>query len=220
MSTNVTKQIIPSEEKIASLCKILQRKFIKEEVHKKYAPVKQMLTLIGTGAFFAMAIMAPNTARLGKSFLQNNEEYDWKKYNPFYLRRAMKRLHKEKLVEINEENGQQVVKLTHRGKRKILKYSLDELEIKTPKSWDGKWRIVIYDVKAKKHNLRTSFRETLKKLGFIQLQESVFIIPYPCDEEIAFLREYYGVGNEVIYIIAHKLENETIYRDYFGLNRK
>lgn len=219
MSTKIPNQLIlPSEEKIASLCKILQQKFTKEEIHKKYAPIKQVLTLIGTGAFFAMAMIAPNTTRLGKAFLQSNEDYDWKKYNPFYLRRAIKRLQKEKLVEITEENEQQVVKLTQRGKRRILKYSLDELEIKIPKSWDGKWRIVIYDVKTNKHNLRSSFRETLKRIGFIQLQESVFIIPYPCDEEIAFLREYYGVGDEVIYIIAHKLENETIYRDYFGLN--
>lgn len=219
MSTKIQKRIIlPSEEKIAFLCKILRQKFTKEEVHKKYAPVRQILTLIGTGAFLTMAIIAPNTTRLGKAFLQNNEDYDWKKYNPFYVRRAVKRLQKEKLVEITEENGQQVIKLTQKGKRRILKYSLDEVEIKIPKSWDGKWRIVIYDVKTKKHNLRTSFRETLKKLGFLQLQESVFLIPYPCDEEIAFLREYYDVGNEVIYIIAQKLENEAIYRDYFGLN--
>ncbi len=219
MSTNIPSQPpLPSEEKIVSLCKILQQKFKKEEIHKKYAPVKQILTLLGTGAFFAMALIAPNTTLLGKAFLQSNEGYDWKKYNPFYIRRSIKRLQKEKLVEITEENGQKVIKLTQRGKRRILKYSLEELEIKTPKSWDGKWRIVIYDVTAAKHDLRTSFRETLQKLGFLQLQESVFLIPYPCDEEIAFLREYYGVGNEVIYIIAYKLENETIYRDYFGLN--
>lgn len=208
---------LPDEEKIATLCKILQRKLTKEETRRKYAPAKHILTLLGAGAFLTMAMIAPNTIRLGKTFLQNDDWKNWKKYNPFYLRRAIKRLQKEKLVEISEESDQQVIKLTQNGKRKIIKYSLAELEIATPKSWDGKWRIVIYDVTSAKHDLRTSFRETLKSLGFLQLQESVFLIPYPCDKEITFLREYYGVGNEVIYIIAHKLENEDIYRDYFGL---
>ena len=124
---------------------------------------------------------------------------------------------KQKLVKIQEHDGDQVVTLTKNGKRRVLKYSLGDLTIDKQKNWDGKWRLVLYDVSNNRRVLRDLFREMLKSLGFYQLQESVWIYPYPCENQISFLREYYGVGNEVIYVVAKKLEDDTPYRTYFGV---
>jgi hypothetical protein len=211
---------LPSNEKISAIAEILHKKFAKEERERKYASVKQVLALLGMGAFLTMAMIAPGIAYLGKEFLKEKkrkEKNKWKKYNLFYLRRTIRRLRRQKLVEVVEENGQQIVRLTKNGKRKILKYSLENLEIPKPKSWDGRWRLVIWDVPMGKNYFRKVFREALHSLGFLQLQESVFLYPYPCEDQITFLREYYGVGNEVIYIIAQKIEDDSPYRVYFGL---
>lgn len=211
---------LPSNEKISAIAEILHKKFTKEEKERKYASVKQVLTLLAMGAFLTMVMIAPGIAYLGKEFLKEKnrkEENKWKKYNLFYLRRTIKRLRGQKLVEVVEENGQQIVRLTKNGKRKILKYSLENLDVPKPKSWDGRWRLVIWDVPMGKNYFRKVFREALHSLGFLQLQESVFLYPYPCEDQITFLREYYGVGNEVIYIIAQKIEDESPYRMYFGL---
>ncbi|MEX2090705.1 MAG: CRISPR-associated endonuclease Cas2 [Candidatus Paceibacterota bacterium] len=51
--------------------------------------------------------------------------------------------------------------------------------------WDGKWRIVIFDIPEELHKKRNYLRSKLKNLGFHMLQKSVFIIPYPCEEELA-----------------------------------
>ena len=37
----------------------------------------------------------------------------------------------------------------------------------------------------------------LKDLGFIQFQKSVWIYPYPCEEEILFVADFYGVRKHV-----------------------
>lgn len=77
--------------------------------------------------------------------------------------------------------------------------------------------MVIYDVDSRKKYLRDVFRSTLKSLGFLKLQESVWLYPYPCEVEVTFLREYYGVGNEVLYVVATRLEDDASHRTYFGV---
>jgi hypothetical protein len=211
---------LPSDERIKEIASLLYQKFAKEKRGKQYASAKKILTLLGLGAFLSMAVIAPGTALVGKEILEEKRRRDWKewrKYNLSYLRHSLKRFQQQKEVEIIEKDDKQVVVLTKKGKRKILKYALDQLEIPTPKRWDRKWRIVIWDVPTGKDHLRNVFRETIRSLGFLQLQESVFIYPFPCENEIMFLREYWGIGSEVIYIVAEKLENDSPYRDYFGV---
>lgn len=51
--------------------------------------------------------------------------------------------------------------------------------------WDRKWRIVIFDIPQELHKERVRLRAKLKMLGFYMLQKSVFVFPYPCEEELA-----------------------------------
>ena len=36
-------------------------------------------------------------------------------------------------------------------------------------------------------------------------------------KQVTFLREYYGVGNDVLYVVATRLEDDAPYRSYFGI---
>jgi len=110
-----------------------------------------------------------------------------------------------------------VVKITAEGKTELLKFDLDNLEIKRLKTWDKQWRMVIFDIPNNKRRRREIFREKLKSLGFYQFQESVFIIPFPCEKEIQYLREIYGIPNEVKFILARKVENDLELRRMYGL---
>ena len=211
---------IPSDDRIASLSAILTKNIQQEEVHRRYASIKRILTGIGIVGVIGLAFVAPTAMILAKPFLdekKQRERDEWKHYNPSYLRRSIRRLQKQKLVEIVYKGGKETVILTQFGKRRILKYALSELSIEKPKQWDGKWRMIIYDVDEKKKKLRDTFRRALIALGFLKLQESVWVYPYPCEEQITFLREYYGVGSEVLYVVAIKLEDDTSYREYFDV---
>ena len=214
--------LMPTDEQVAKLAAVIEKKVRKEELREKYAPVKHVLALLGVGAVLGLSLfVAPTAAVLAKPFLdeKRRREFEaWKQYNPYYLKRTIKRLQEQKLVSIEDRDGEQIVTLTKNGKRRILRYSLEELEIEKPQAWDGLWRLVIYDVSVPLRALRDLFREALRGLGFYQLQESVWIYPYPCESQITFLREFYGVGAEVVYVVANTLEDDQPYRTYFGLS--
>ncbi len=51
--------------------------------------------------------------------------------------------------------------------------------------WDKKWRVIIFDIPQELHNKRNIFRQRLKSLGFYMIQKSVFVFPYPCEDELS-----------------------------------
>lgn len=208
----------PSDAYITKICNILTEQSEKEKCESKYAGVKQVLTLLGKGAVLTAALLTPKSATILLPLVKESSDWDvWKQFNPSYLQRTLKRLERQKEVEVAEENGQQIIRLTRNGKRKILKYSLDSVTIGKPKRWDGKWRLVLYDIPSGSRKISELIRETLKRLGFYQIQESVYILPYPCFNQIEFLRQYYGLGNKVQYMIVEDIENDSAFKTYFGL---
>lgn len=208
-----------TEKQIVKLSAFLVQKLEEKKRQKRYAQVKLVLSLLGKGALLSMGFIAPKTSRLTKDLFKDEKGWNvWKQYNTTYLRQTIRRLEKQKLVEVFEdENGRQAVKLTKNGKQKILKYAIEELEIIKPKVWDRKWRLVIYDIPSKKKRLQNIVRGILKRLGFLQLQQSVYLIPFPCFDEMEFLREYYGLGENIKILTATNLEEDAVYRTYFGI---
>lgn len=184
---------LPSEETLIATAKGMLEKFTGDDVSSKYAPVQHLLCLIGAGLPVDVTTLP--------------------QYNPYYVKRTLKRLKEQKLVEFSDKT----YTLSVRGKRWVLKYTLEDLSIPTPAKWDGRWRMIIYDVARHKATLRNIFRTTIRRIGFLNVQESVWIYPYPCEKEISFLRDYCGMGTDVMYIIAHKIENDSTYRTHFHL---
>lgn len=205
--------------KIDQLAKILSRKLDREELDRKYAPAKTVLTLVGAGAFLALAVAVPNLPKVLKPLLNDTDDdfEAWKRFNIHYLKRTLERLEKQKLVEVSEEDGKQVIKITSQGRKKVLKYALGELEVKKPKSWDGKWRLISFDLPEKMSTIRKTLVENLRAWGFYPLQKSVYIHAYPCHKEVDFLREYLGVGEYVRIFTVLDIENDRAFKDYFGL---
>lgn len=132
-----------------------------------------------------------------------------RKVNISRVNQEVKRLHKRGLVEIiKRKNGLVDIRLTNQGRAKLKSYEIGSLKIEKPKVWDKVWRIVIFDIPVNKNSSRTLIRRKMKSLGFLKLQQSVFIHPYPCLEIVDFLRNYFGVKSEVEYIEADKLESQ------------
>lgn len=95
-------------------------------------------------------------------------------------------------------------KFTENGKswfKSSLLRHYKELGIK----WDGKWRIVIFDIPQELHNKRNRFRKKIKSLGFYMIQKSVFAFPYPCEEELARYCNELNISDYINVISAHNL---------------
>lgn len=210
----------PKEEILQEIALTLKRKLLREERERKYAKVKEVLTILASGTLLATAFIMPGVAKIlprpGQDYEKDWKE--WKRFNSAYLRRTLERLKKQKLVEIQEgEKGVTTIKITAPGKRKVLKYALEELEIVKPKFWDGKWRLIIYDIPQYNRRLSNLLSQTLKSLGFWRLQKSVYLIPYPCQPQVEFIREYFGLGDNVLILEVNKIENDKPFREYFGI---
>lgn len=77
-------------------------------------------------------------------------------------------------------------RFTKTGQKWAAEKRLKYFKIKN-KKWDGKWRIIIFDIPEELRKNRDSFRRKLYNLGFYMLQKSVFVLPYPCDEELGYI---------------------------------
>lgn len=203
---------------IDHLSKTLAKQIDSEVFRKNSAPISDVLKLVGAGSFFAASLAFPALPMALRPFISDRSSYEaWKRFNIPYLKRTLERLEKQKLVEISEEKGMQVVKITDRGRKRILRCALDELTIKKPKIWDRKWRLVTYDLPEKYTQMRNILREYLSVWGFYRIQESVFLHAYPCMKDVEFLREYLGMGEYVRGFLVEKIENDQVFRDYFGV---
>lgn len=131
---------------------------------------------------------------------------------------SLRNLKNQKLVEISQEGNKTVVRLTKNGQHKLLKYKLDEMRIKKPAKWDKKWRLVIFDVPEKYRPRRDYLRMKLRELGFYQLQKSVWICPYPCEDEIDFIKEVYEIGPFVRIVTADTIDLKQDLIKHFNLS--
>lgn len=211
---------IPTKN-IEIIAHALQKKFNLQEKERKYASAKEVLTLLAGGAFLAASIFIPGLGKGLRMFINQNDHYpnkkEWEKFNSAYLAKAIRRLEKQKFIEIEEKDDLKIVKITDRGKRRVLAYALNELDIEKPKIWNGKWYFVTYDIPKGKDWLRKIMRDFLKRLGFYRFHESLYIHAYPCLKEIEFLREYLGLGEYVKVLVVSRIENDRVFRDYFGI---
>lgn len=143
---------------------------------------------------------------------------EWTKINQQNFTRSIRRLSKEKLIEEKMlPNGSFKLILTAEGKRqaKILSLIGGSINFKKPKKWDGKWRIVLFDIPEKDRIFRDILREHLRELEFFKLQHSVFVSPHPFEKPILELVTLYSAEAYVRVITATKIDNENKIKKHF-----
>lgn len=185
---------------------------------------QDVLQLLAVGILLTASVAMPglgvalNVAiKQHRQLKRRQENQAWEKFNTGRLHQVLKRMYKARYIEIIIEQGVPTVKVTQKGKVKLLRYKLDEITL-DKLSHDGKWRLIIYDVAKNKRASSESFRRMLRKLGFLQLQKSVYLTPYRCEEQIEYLRQLFDIGSQVKILTVRYLEEEAAYRRYFGIS--
>lgn len=182
---------------------------------------KIILGVLGLGVIVCTGAVVPGILKAVESFRNADGGYIGdraKKYSKKKIKDALAGLKRRKFVKvIKERDGKVKVKLTNKGRKRVLEMSLELVKIKKPEKWDGKWRIVIFDIPVEKNLAREALRSKMKNLGFCQLQKSVWINPYECEDEILFIAEAYEVERHIEIITAEKLLHEKEIRKAFNL---
>lgn len=107
--------------------------------------------------------------------------YGYGKLNDSTLRVSMYRLRQQGLIA--KDPKQKIYYLTSKGKKAAMEIQGRYVQQASDKSWDGKFRIFVFDIPEKKKGWRESIRRELAVSQFRQLQESVYIGKYPLPED-------------------------------------
>ena len=110
-------------------------------------------------------------------FLDESFE-SWAYRNGFL--RELARLEKQRLVERGASN-ERIYRLTGQGR--ICALGGRDPQAEWSRAWDGRWRLVCFDVPTTENNQRRRLRRYLRKKGFGYLQNSIWITPDVLNEE-------------------------------------
>lgn len=139
-----------------------------------------------------------------------------RKYSPQgHIKNTINRLVKNGYLAETRRGKKQYYLLTVRGERRLEKgilrtYSFD-------KKWDGKWRVIIFDIKETNRKTRNLLRNELMAQSFIKLQNSVWVFPYECYEYVNLLKNSFSLYKSTLYMVAETLENEDWLKQRFNL---
>ncbi|OGD56503.1 hypothetical protein A2V71_02360 [Candidatus Berkelbacteria bacterium RBG_13_40_8] len=168
---------------------------------------REIIKYIGFGALVLIALTSPSP-KLPKAILKIIQEK-----GPGYLSKMLKKLENKNVIYLGGEK----VRLTKRGRELFKLINLQNMEILKPKKWDKIWRLVSYDIPDISKKKRDWFRETLENLDFEKIQESLYVYPHECKEEIAVIARNLGVTSEVLYMTTDHLPSQEKMVNKFGL---
>lgn len=186
----------------------------KDEKYERFGSTqKKVLLLIFGGVALGLSGSPKRYFQILKGL-----QKEWQWINRQNLKRAIRKLYESKLIKEKENpDGTITLVLTDKGKERALTYDIEKMEIKKPKQWDGKWRIVLFDIPERARKIRDAFRHHLKQLNFYEFQKSVFVHPYDCQDEMEYLIEFYDAKRFIRFIIAEHFDNELHLKDHFKL---
>src|SRR3989344_785465 len=181
---------------------------------KRVRVEKILLRTIATAEGVMDAFLAPRALRSLK-----DGDPDWlRKRDPKKRISESAYLLKQKgLVEFRLDGGKKRLYLTDKGRRAMDSVWSEDFHLKLPNRWDGKWRLVIFDIPERRRNVRDKMRALMFRLGFLRLQDSVWVYPYACEELVTLLKTDLKTGRAVLYVIADAIEFDAPIRAHFGL---
>jgi len=171
-----------------------------------------VLAVASVPALVFLAAAMGNALRVFKQFERS------KHFSKEQVRNSINHLRREKLIEyLADKNGKTIVKITKKGETRLRAFDIELMKIEKPKKWDGKWRLIMFDIPMRFTKGREALRYHLKTLGFFLFQKSAWIYPYPCEDEIIFIADFLGVGKYVEILVADSVLREERIKKYFDL---
>lgn len=170
---------------------------------------KLVLQSIAVAGVLSVAVLAPNALQALKML-----GFRLPKRQGEGIHAARRRLIEHGLVAYDGK----FLSLTSTGEKMLRRLEAVDFALKKPKHWDGKWRVLIFDIPEYRKGLRDRVRRTLAAIGFIRLQNSVWLYPYDCEDLIVLLKSEFKIGKDLLYLIVDSLEYDTPWKRHFGLS--
>lgn len=186
-----------------------------EETSRKRKKKKDIqnavLAAVAITGLLAFAAVAPNALKL-LDYLPN-EKYNLK----YRMKSVTGRLVAKGYAAWVERDGKKFLRITPAG-RKAFAFEQAKVALKNQKKkWDGRWRMIVFDVPERRRPIRNRLRAVMCEIGFVRLQDSVWVYPYDCEDFVALLKAELRIGKDVLYAIADTIEHDKSLRLHFKL---
>lgn len=174
---------------------------------------KILLGIVAVGGVVTAAAAMPGLAVALQPFMKK-KRYSQKQY----IDRTVESLISHKLLAYTtDKEGNAALKLTRKGQWEAGIRRLDSRNKDKKAKWDSVWRVIVFDVPEHKRSIRAELRRAVELYGFVQLQKSVWVYPYPCDDFIVLIKQHLGIANDVLYMQVSFLENDKWLKKEFSL---
>jgi len=169
-----------------------------------------VLAVVAVTGFIAVAAVAGNALQLLK-YLPNE------KYNLRYqAKTAAGRLVAKGFLVWEERNGKKYLRITPKG-RKAFAFEQAKVALKNQKKkWDGRWRMIVFDIPERRKSVRFRLCAVMRDIGFVRLQNSVWVYPFDCEDFISLLKAELKIGKDVLYAIVDTVEHDGGLRRHFN----
>ncbi len=164
-----------------------------------------LLQLLALGTITGAMLIAPNAVQIldkPLDLLLNKIDDREKQRKLSRLRSYMKA---QGLVRGDYDHG---IELTKKALRRIKLLEYKNIKIESPKKWDNKWRLVMFDIPESKRSARVGFTNKIHSLGYQILQQSVWIHPYDSKDVIAKTVEHFGISEWVTYLEVEEIAQQ------------
>lgn len=175
---------------------------------RRYEVQKIVLETVQAAGILAIGLVAPNVvgamAKLG--LITNPRQHE-------LVRRSIDRLYAQGFLK--HERG--ALALTANGSRALRRIQVKIFDHQRLRRWDGKWRVLIFDVPERKRALRDSIRATLRANGFTRVQNSVWVYPFDCEDWVNLWKAELNIGRTLLYLIVDSIEGDDALKRRFDL---
>lgn len=173
--------------------------------------INSSLKDLGANGFSGVSVVAKTPLAAVEDILQHPRAISQK---------LLHELRRQALVEISHEDKHVRVQLSTKGIHRLQQLQVNELSVPEPHTWDGLWRVVMFDVPTKHNQRRTKFTKQLNLMNFTMLRDSVWVYPHPCFEQLDALTLHCGLQQYVTYAEISRLDTVSsarLFRRYTGL---
>ncbi len=135
-------------------------------------------------------------------------------YPYWHYHHTVKRLAARGFLEKVRREGREFIQLTNEGRLELL---CRKMQTPHKQTWDGKWRVAIFDIPEVAHATRDEMRTFLKKIGFRQLQQSVYITPHALSKESVDYLTNSGLQKYIRFLRVDQCDDDTRIKKKFGM---
>ncbi len=183
--------------------KAIKTKPINEYSHSELG-LAILLFVASVTVMTSLLVVAPGIGMMFKIF-KTSSPYERRK-----LKRTVFSLEKQGFLQYGSSDS---LKLTTKG---IQRAVYESLQIRK-QTWDKRWRLVMFDIPETKRGARIALSRKIIEMGMRHVQDSVFISPYPCEEEITTAAKFLHVDKYIQLAVAISISDSTKFKKEFDL---